>query len=97
MNIHWLEDENNLVYINAETGLHDLELQLQLPGLEEAATELHFHPTKEGLSLKGPRRTTVRLMIPDLLFGHHIEMGENIFLFRGEMSECYVLYWTQDR
>lgn len=22
-------------------------------------------------------------------------MGENIFVFLGEMSECYVLYWSQ--
>lgn len=95
MHIRWFEDENNLVYINAEKDLHRLEIQLQLPGLEEAATELHLHPTKEGLTLRGPRRTTARLLIPDLLFDHHIEMGENIFLFRGEMVECYVLYWIQ--
>ncbi len=95
MNIQWLQDENNLVYINAEKDLHRLEVQLQLPGLEEAATELHNHPTKEGLTLKGPRRTTARLFIPDLLYGKKIEMGENIFLFMGEMSECYVIYWIR--
>ncbi len=95
MNIHWFENEDNLVYINAEKDLHQLEVQLQLPGLEEAATELHLHPTQEGLSLKGPRRTMARLLIPDLAFGRHIEMGENVFLYRGEMVECYVIYWIQ--
>ena len=93
MNIHWFENEDNLVYINAEKDLTQLERQLQLPGLVTAATELHNHPTKEGYSLKGPRRTTGRLMIPDLIFGTHIEMGENVFLYRGEMVECYVIYW----
>lgn len=95
MNIHWFENEDNLVYINAEKDLHRLEVQLQLPGLEEAATELHRHPTPEGLSLKGPRRTMARLLIPDLTFDRHIEMGENIFLYRGDMVECYVIYWIQ--
>lgn len=96
MNINWLQDEDNLVYINAEKDLDRLEVQLQLPGLAEAAKALRDDPTKEGLTLRGPRRTTARLFIPDLLFGRHIEMGENIFLFRGEMAECYVLYWIRD-
>ena len=95
MNINWLQDQDNLVYINAEKDLHRLEIQLQLPGLEEAATQLHNNPTAEGLTLKGSRRTTARLFIPDLLFNKHIEMGENIFLFLGEMSDCYVIYWIR--
>ena len=95
MNINWFRDEDNLVYINAEKDLHRLEVQLQLPGLEEAATELYRNPTAEGLTLKGPRRTTARLFIPDLLFGKHIEMGENVFLYRGDMVECYVIYWIR--
>ncbi|MBE6989475.1 MAG: hypothetical protein E7426_01850 [Ruminococcaceae bacterium] len=95
MNINWFTDEDNLIYINAEKDLHRLESQLRLPGLEEAATELHEHPTAEGLTLKGERRTTARLFIPDLLFGRHIEMGENIFLYRGDMAECYVIYWIR--
>ncbi|MBQ1674422.1 MAG: hypothetical protein II069_00080 [Oscillospiraceae bacterium] len=95
MNIQWLQDQDNLVYINAEKDLHRLEVQLQLPGLEEAATKLHNNPTAEGLTLKGPRRTTARLFIPDLLYGKKIEMGENIFLYRGDMVECYVIYWIR--
>ncbi len=93
MNINWFRDEDNLVYINAEKDLHRLEVQLRLPGLGEAATMLHENPTPEGLTLRGERRTTARLFIPDLLFGKHIEMGENIFLYRGDMMECYVIYW----
>ena len=34
-----------------------------------------------------------RLFVPDLTFGEHIEMGENIFFYMGEMQECYVIYW----
>ena len=37
--------------------------------------------------------TSGRLFVPDLTFGRHIEMGENIFFFMGEMQECYVIYW----
>ena len=93
MNINWFRDEDNLVYINAEKDLHRLEVQLRLPGLEEAATMRHANPTPERLTRRGERGTTARLFIPDLLFGKHIEMGENIFLYRGDMLECYVIYW----
>lgn len=93
MNINWFKNENHLVYINAEKDLANLEKQLKFPGLEDAATQLHETPTVEGLSIKGARRTMARLFIPDLVFGEHIEMGENIFLFLGEMNECYVIFW----
>ena len=63
------------------------------PGLEEAANELRQHPTAEGFTIKGPKRTSGRLFVPDLAFGEHIEMGENIFFYMGEMQECYVIYW----
>ena len=94
MLINWFRDQDHLVYINGETQLAQLEKTLRLPGLAEAAESLRAHPTPEGLTLKGPRRTSARLFIPDLTFGRHIEMGENIFVFLGEMMECFVLYWS---
>ena len=44
-------------------------------------------------TIKGPKRTCGRLFVPDLTFGKHIEMGENVFFYMGEMAECYVIYW----
>ena len=41
----------------------------------------------------GPKCASGRLFVPNLAFGEHIEMGENIFFFMGEMQECYVIYW----
>lgn len=93
MRINWFKDENHLVYINGETQLAELERTLHFPGLTEAADALRQHPTAEGLTIKGAKRTSGRLFIPDLTFGEHIEMGENIFFYMGEMQECYVIYW----
>ena len=70
-----------------------LERQLKFPGLVEAATKLHEEPNSEGYSIKGVRRTMARLFIPDRVFDEHIEMGENVFLYLGEMNECYVIFW----
>ena len=93
MHINWFRDENNLIYINGATQLAELEKTLRFPGLEEAANALRQHPTTEGFTIKGPKRPSGRLFVPDLTFGRHIEMGENIFFFMGEMQECYVIYW----
>lgn len=94
MNVNWFKDQDHLVYINADKGLAELETQLKLPGLAEAAENLHAHPSPEGYSIKG-RRTMARLFIPNMVFPEQIEMGENIFLYFGEMTECYVLYWLR--
>ena len=81
MHINWFKDENHLVYINGETQLTELERTLHFPGLADAANELRRHPTAEGFTIKGPKRTSGRLFVPDLTFGEHIEMGENIFFY----------------
>ena len=94
MRINWFKNEDHLVYISGETQLAQLEKTLHFPGLEEAANALRQNPTAEGLTIKGPKRTSGRLFVPDLTFGEHIEMGENIFFYLGEMQECYVIYWT---
>lgn len=86
-------DQDHLVYINGETQLAQLEKTLRFPGLQEAAEALRDNPNPEGYTIKGPKRTCGRLFVPDLTFGKHIEMGENVFFYMGEMAECYVIYW----
>lgn len=93
MRTSWFKDENHLVYINGATQLAELERTLHFPGLEEAANALRLAPTPEGFTIKGPKRTSGRLFVPDLTFDEHIEMGGNIFFYMGEMQECYVIYW----
>ena len=87
MHVCWFKNEEHLIYINGETELPALEKALKFPGLTAAAAQLRDHPTAEGLSVKGPKRTSGRLFVPDLTF------GENIFFYMGEMAECYAIYW----
>ena len=72
--------------------------RLRLPGFfeEHQATDmLRAAPNAEGITIKGSKRSSGKLFIPDLVFKQHIEMGENLFLYLGEMSECYVIYYPQ--
>ena len=66
MRINWFKDENNLIYINGATQLTELEKTLHFPGLEEAANELRQHPTAEGFTIKGPKRTSGRRLVSTL-------------------------------
>lgn len=92
MNINWFRNPGHLAYVNAETELPELEKRLALPGLTATALAFMAAPNAEGVQIKGARRSTARLFIPDLTFGEHIEMGENAFLYLGEISDCYVIF-----
>ena len=56
------------------------------------------NPTKEGVLLKGKKRTTVKLFIPDLTFAEkktRLEMGDTVWVYMGEYYPCYCVYWPQ--
>ena len=55
--------------------------------LAELERTLHFPGLEEAANELRQHPTA------DLTFGEHIEMGENIFFYMGEMQECYVIYW----
>ena len=45
-----------------------------------------------GINLKGLRRTTLKLFVPNLTFPEPIEMGENVWIYMGELCPAYCLY-----
>ena len=46
--------------------------------------------------IKGKNRTAVKLFIPNLVFPEPIEMGENVWVYLGEMYPAYCLYIPWD-
>lgn len=92
MNVNWFKNPDHLVYIDSKTGLPELEKTMEIEKLSAAVKAFREAPVKEGITLRGKKRTSVKLFIPDLTFGEHIEMGENVWLYMGEMSECYVIF-----
>ena len=85
MRINWFKDENNLIYINGATQLAELEKTLHFPGLEEAANALRQHPTAEGFTIKGPKRTSGRLFVPDLPLASISRWGR---IFSSSWARC---------
>ena len=54
---------------------------------------------KEGVLLKGKKRTTVKLFIPDLYFADKSEklpMGDTVWVYMGEYYPCHCVYWPRE-
>ena len=72
-----------------ETGIEDFRRKLE---------DFKANPTKDGILLKGRKRTTVKLFIPDLYFAEkktRLEMGDTVWVYMGEYYPCYCVYWPQ--
>ena len=46
--------------------------------------------------LKGTKRAALKLFIPDMVFDKHIDMGETVWVYIGEMYPAYCLYWPME-
>ncbi|MGN0658642.1 MAG: cysteine-rich small domain-containing protein [Emergencia sp.] len=94
MNLNWFKNPDNVVYADAGEFIGNFSRETGIENLKEKIAEFELNPVKEGVVLKGRKRTSVRMFIPDLYFDEHIDMGENVWLYMGENYECYCLYNT---
>ena len=97
MNVNWFKNPDHVVYADAKEFVENFEKETGISSLKERIEEFEANPVKEGIILKGIKRTSVKLFIPDLVFDEHIEMGENVWIYMGENYECYCLYNTGNR
>ena len=86
----WLKDPDNVVYTDRKfINLFSMETGIEnLGGIIE---EFAKRPTKEGLLLKGGKRTSLKLFVPDLIFDEHLEYGDKVWMYLGEHYDCYCL------
>ena len=49
-------------------------------------------PSPEGENIKGRKRPTLKLMIPNLTFSEPVDMGENVWIYMGDLCPAYCLY-----
>ena len=96
LTLNWLKDEENVVYGREAQIVPELSRDLMIPDLMEQIERFRRSPVKEGVILKGGRRSSVKLFIPDLYFDRPIDMGENVWLYLGEMSPAYCAFRPWD-
>lgn len=97
LNISWFKEEDNLIYVDGLKPLDFLAKEFRIKNFEEELLSFKANPTKEGKTVYGEKRSSVKFFIPDLTFDEHIEMGENIFVYSGVLNPCYVIYFPLEK
>ncbi len=92
MKISWFKDPDNIVYAEAEKVIPALKKETGIFDLESRIKNFRDNPTAEGVTIRGTRRVSVKLFIPNLTFDEKLEMGENVWIYMGETRECYCVY-----
>ena len=96
MNIKWFQNPDNVVYVNGEEFLPALSKETGASELVSAVTLLRDHPKAEEQLVRGTKRTTMKLFIPNLIFSQPLEMGENVWIYRGETYPAYCVWWPRE-
>ena len=96
--VNWLKNPNHVVYGRPEELLPRLSRDLGIPDLAERVDAFQRRPAPEGIKKKKKKRTTLKLFIPNLLFSQPIEMGENVWIYTGELNPAYCLFspWAEN-
>ncbi|XVG94875.1 hypothetical protein ACGCUQ_04580 [Eubacteriales bacterium KG127] len=94
----FFKNPDNIVYADINQFADNFGKETGIEHLREKIEEFRANPTKEGVILKGTKRTAIRLLVPDLVFGKDegIELGENVWVYFGELYEVYCLYWPDE-
>ena len=93
-----MQNPNHVVYGRPEELLPRLSRDLGIPDLAERVDAFQRRPAPDGINIKGKKRTTLKLFIPNLLFSQPIEMGENVWIYTGELNPAYCLFspWAEN-
>ncbi|MGN8969500.1 hypothetical protein [Flavonifractor sp. An306] len=92
MNRAWFENPDHVVYAVQDEVIPRLSRELGISDLAQRIEHFRKAPTPDGENIKGRKRTTLKLMIPNLVFPEPIEMGENVWIYMGELCPAYCLY-----
>lgn len=98
MRFGWFQDPDNVVYADVEEFADFFGKETGIENFRAKLEAFKAEPTKEGVLLKGKKRTTVKLFIPDLYFSDKktkLEMGDTVWVYMGEYYPCHCVYWPQ--
>lgn len=92
LTLNWIKDSKHVEYCKESDLIPRLSKELGIPDLQAQIDGFRAKPAAEGLILRGARRSSVKLFIPNLFFGEEIDMGENIWLYLGDLQPAYCVY-----
>lgn len=92
MNVNRFRNQENIVYADIDKFVDNFEKETGIENLKKQLEDFKANPVPEGKLLKGKKRTSIKLLIPNLTFNEPIEMGENVWVYMGENYEIYCIY-----
>lgn len=98
MRLAWLKNPDNVVYADINEFADNFGKETGISDLRKKLDEFRNNPEKDGIYLKGTKRTTLKVFIPNLYFEgeEKLNMGGSVWIFMGEYYPCYCLYWPEE-
>lgn len=90
MNVNWFKNPDHVVYADMEEFVENFSKETGISNLRAEIEAFDLNPVKEGKILKGRKRTSLKLMIPNMVFDEAIEMGDNVWVYMGETTSATV-------
>ena len=90
------KNPDHVVYVEKDRFVDNFAKETGIPNLRKEIEEFEERPTAEGKTVKGTRRTTLRLLIPNMMFGSDLDMGDNVWIYLGEYYPAYCIYENQE-
>jgi len=95
MNVSWFKNPDHVVYAPVDEFTSNFAKETGITNLRQELDKFRADPLPEGKNLKGKKRTTIKLFVPDMVFDEKIDMGDSIWVYMGENYESYCIYWPE--
>ena len=79
----WFENPDNVVYADIDEFADNFGKETGIDSLREKIEAFKADPVKEGINLKGRKRTSLKLFIPNMYFDEKMEMGDTVWALCG--------------
>ncbi len=94
MTLNWFKNEDNVSYSNIDDFADNFAKESGIHNLREKIEEFKKNPIKEGKIIRGNKRTSIKLLIPNDYFEDDILMGDSVWVYLGEHYPAYCIYWN---
>lgn len=89
MNLNWLKNPDNVVYADIDKFADNFGKEVGIENLRQELENFRAKPDVDGKTITGKHRTAIKLFVPNLMFDEEITMGDTVWIYMGDMYECY--------
>ena len=98
LSMQWLQNQDHIVYTKVDEFAGHFGMEMGIDDFRQKLEDFKANPVKEGIQLKGKKRSTFKMFIPDLYFEEKeekLDMGDSVWIYFGDLYSCYCVYWPR--